>query len=346
VKRLVILAVGGLLCAALARPAGALERVHYIAADEVLWNYAPHGKDLIAGKPLPALGPFQLGWVYHKLIYREYTDGTFTTLRRRSPRDAYLGLVGPVIHAQVGDTVVIVFRNHSRLPVNIAPGGMASNPRPKAVGPGGTQTYRWPIREQDGPGENDGSSILYTYQSTVAQTADENAGLIGPLIVTRWGSARADGSPKDVDQEMVALFSTQVETRSVFFQANLADKTTNSKRIARHQSTLFVLSNAFPSINGFSFGNMPIPELRSGERVRWYLLSTQNDLDGHAATWDGATVISQGNRMDTVSLVSPHMIADMVPDNPGLWLLVCTLNVHLEAGMEARYRVVSDRGSR
>ena len=86
---------------------------------------------------------------------------------------------------------------------------------------------------------------------------------------------------------------------------------------------------------------MPIPKLREGAHVRWYLLSTQNDVDGHFPTFDGQTVLWQGNRLDSVPLISPHVVVDMWPDNPGLWLLVCTLNVHIGKGMEARYEVVS-----
>ncbi len=51
-----------------------------------------------------------------KAIYREYTDDTFTTLIDRSVTDggsgAYLGLLGPVLRAQVGDTIRIVFKNN------------------------------------------------------------------------------------------------------------------------------------------------------------------------------------------------------------------------------------------
>ena len=48
---------------------------------------------------------------YIKAIFREYTDGTFTVLKGRSAGDEYLGLLGPLIRAQVGDTIQIVFKN-------------------------------------------------------------------------------------------------------------------------------------------------------------------------------------------------------------------------------------------
>jgi multicopper oxidase len=327
------------LVGAFREPAIARERVHYIAADEVTWNYAPLRMDPIAGTPLPPLLPAQLGWTYRKAFYREYTDGSFAHLTSIPPADRYLGIVGPVIHAEVGDTVVVVFRNRTRFPLDIAPGGVRSIPNPSAVLPGATRTFRWPISDADGPSMQDGSSVLYVYESDVNQNADESLGLIGPLIVTRRGQARADGSPTDVDREIVALFTVQDESQNPFLPQNLADGTTNPRHIVRSAKT-FQNDNYIHTINGFAWGNMPIPTMRLGERVRWYMLSTQTQADGHVPTWSGQTVLSQGNRSDTIQLVTPHMIADMVPDNPGVWQLVCTLNIHLLNGMKARYKVV------
>jgi hephaestin len=45
-------------------------------------------------------------------------------------------------------------------------------------------------------------------------------------------------------------------------------------------------------------------------------------------------------RMDTVSLLPATMaVADMVPDNPGVWLFHCHVADHITAGMSARYQV-------
>jgi manganese oxidase len=334
------LAFALLLGFAFAGAASAQERTYYIAADEVLWSYTPHNADLVAGKALPTPFPQQLGWTYRKAIYRQYTDARFKTLLPRPADERYEGIVGPTIRAQVGDTVIVVFKNNTRAPVDLAPGGLVSHPAANAVAPGRTVTYHWNIRETDGPAPHDLSSVLYTYESNVNETQDENAGLIGPLIVTRWGSARADGSPNDVDREMIALYSIQAEARSFLLDANIAAAQTNPRHVRKQPGIIFDLSNAMPSINGYSFGNMPIPSMRVGERVRWYMLSTQNDLDGHAPTWDGQSVVYQGNRLDTLSLVVPHEVVDMVPDDPGVWLLVCEFNVHLDRGMKARYRIL------
>src|SRR4051812_23155683 len=62
-------------------------RKYYIAADQVRWNYAPSGKNLITGQPFSAddavyvqNGPDRIGSIYLKSLYREYTDGSFSQL--------------------------------------------------------------------------------------------------------------------------------------------------------------------------------------------------------------------------------------------------------------------------
>ncbi len=90
-------------------PALAAERTYYIAADEVVWNYAPSGTNVLTGAPLkPA--KFQLGFAYHKVVYHGYTDSTFATLEPRPADQRYMGTMGPPIHAVVGDSVVVVFK--------------------------------------------------------------------------------------------------------------------------------------------------------------------------------------------------------------------------------------------
>ncbi|HKW44970.1 MAG TPA: multicopper oxidase domain-containing protein [Candidatus Eremiobacteraceae bacterium] len=339
-RRRIGLVLAALFLIAIARvPADARERVHYIAAVEVTWNYAPLGMNAVSGKPLRPLAPAQIGWTYRKAVYREFTDGSFTTLAPIAPSERYRGLVGPTIYAEAGDTVVVHFKNLTTIPMDIAAGGVPSIPAARAVAAGGTRTYRWPVGIADGPGPRDESSVVYTYASNVRQSGDELAGLIGPLIVTRQGAARADGSPADVDREVVTLFSVQIETLSPFIGSSLSDPKLNSRHIKKSSATFFV-DNAIHSINGYVYGNMPMLTLRAGERVRWYLLSTQGNLDGHSPTWSGETVLSLGNRGDVVALPGPHAIADMVPDNIGIWQLTCSINAHLANGLEARYQVV------
>ncbi len=108
----------------------------------------------------------------------------------------------------------------------------------------------------------DGSSVLWMYHSHFVESTDINTGLVGPLIVTRKGSARPDGSPKDVDREFITDFSVFDETDSWFFEGNLGKQA----RTARMKTTDPLLrdQNLLYSINGYIEGNLPMLTMRRG----------------------------------------------------------------------------------
>jgi FtsP/CotA-like multicopper oxidase with cupredoxin domain len=178
------------------------------------------------------------------------------------------------------------------------------------------------------------------YHSHTDELRDVNTGLIGPIVVTRQGAAKPDGSPKDVDQEVFSMFAQFDEEQSRLWQQNVADRAINARRIKPGPPT-FGGPNSLFSINGYVFGNMPLIDVHRGRRTRWYIMSTMSDFDFHAPHWHGETVTINGMRTDTAELGPMGMIvADMVPDNPGTWLYHCHLNIHLEAGMVARFRTL------
>ena len=106
-------------------------RTYYISADQVVWDYAPRGTNEITGKPFDEVadtyvknGPGRIGSKYEKCLYRGYTDGSFTHRESRPADERYLGLLGPVIRAEVGDTIKVVFRNTCPFPASIHPHGV------------------------------------------------------------------------------------------------------------------------------------------------------------------------------------------------------------------------------
>jgi hephaestin len=69
-------------------------------------------------------------------------------------------------------------------------------------------------------------------------------------------------------------------------------------------------------------------------------MSMGTEVDLHTPQWHGNTVTVGGMRIDTVSLLPASMVvADMAPDNPGIWLFHCHVNDHITAGMLTRYQV-------
>jgi len=348
-------------------------RTYYIAADEVTWDYAPTGVNRVTGKPFGdaesfwvANGPRQVGKVVKKALYHEYTDATFTQLKPRPKQWEHLGFLGPLIRAEVGDTIHVVFKNNLKFPVSMHPHGVfyekesegaayhdgAGSESSQAVAPGATHTYIWPVPERAGPCQGDASSVLWMYHSHVNEIADTNAGLVGPIIVTARGMAKADGTPKDVDREFVVALSTIIETESPYLQENIeryAGDPKNVKVVSNPINGVRAIRTGDPTapvnplfreaINGFLYGNTPGLTMKVGDRVRWYLMATSN-FELHAPHWHGNTVEIQHMRTDVAALLTMGMlVADMVPDNPGTWLFHCHVGGHLRAGMQALYTV-------
>jgi len=159
-------------------------RTYYIASEEVLWNYTSDG-EINHSSGLPFDDPMELmmvtnsnntiGKTYIKAVYKEYTDETFTILKERAPEWTHLGILGPVIQASVGDSIVVVFKNNAGFPYSIhahgvfykkeSEGAAYNNSTVGIVQPGETYTYHWEVPERAGPAANDPSSILWLYHS-------------------------------------------------------------------------------------------------------------------------------------------------------------------------------------
>lgn len=368
-----------LLFALQACGAGAAPRIrnYYIAADEVEWDYAPSGKNGITGTEFTGIpgrymnaGPGRIGHVWHKAIYREYTDSTFKTLKPRPPEWEHLGILGPLIRAEVGDTIKVLFRNNASFAASMHPHGVfytkSSEGAPYADGTsgadkaddgvptGGTHLYVWAVPERAGPTMHEGKSAFWMYHSHVDEQKDIAAGLIGPMIITARGGSRADGTPIDTDRELVVAFYEVDENQSPFFDRNYAKYAKPVPKMPKvPDDTVFGIEVRGPNfenytretINGFSYGNTPGLTMKVGERVRWYLMGT-TDFEIHAPHWHGNVTTIHDMRTDVTSLTPMEMVtADMVPDNAGIWLFHCHVSAHLRMGMESLYQVLPAGGA-
>jgi hephaestin len=351
-------------------------RTYYVAVDEVEWNYTPMGIDGMTGKPFDHMsmmyveqGKNRIGKTYRKAVYREYTDSTFATLKKRTPEWEHLGLLGPVLRAEVGDTIQVFFKNNGTQSYSMHPHGVfyekasegsyyndgANDPSHNGiVAPGGTHTYIWKVPERAGPGPNDPSSLVWLYHSHNFEPRDTDAGLIGAILITKKGMAKSDGSPKDVDREFVTAFFLIDENNSWYLDHNIKTYTGDPKSVNKLENSPtdgdgnfsiagsgFVASNFRLTINGYLFANMPMMTMHKGEHVRWYLVSLGNGFNFHTPHWHGNVVTVNGSRTDVVLLSPAQMVtADMVPDNVGTWMYHCHLSDHMQAGMMAMYQVL------
>jgi len=369
--------------------------VHYVAAERVTWDYAPSDRDRVTGARFdttsarfPGIsdsvaaadprgitagtryfnmvgedylpdGPPNLaaiGHVYEKVLFREYTDSTFTERKERPGKWEHLGMLGPLLRAEVGDTIEVVFRNRADRPYSMHPHGVSYEKDSEgkryvdgtsgaakedgAVPPGETHTYVWPVPERAGPAPEEPSSKLWMYHSHVHEDEDINTGLVGPLIVTRRGMAGPDGVPNDVDREFVTMFFELTEPDSWLHPDNIRRYTGMSVDSAVSQPG-FDVTNTMQVINGYAYANLPTPTMRVGDDVRWYVFTGPNAGDNHTIHWHANTTVYRGRRTDMIDLGPMMMgVADMKPDNPGTWLYHCHVDIHFKLGMSARYRVL------
>ena len=349
------------LYAAFAPPLQAAEprlRTYYVAAEEVEWNYAPDGREQMMGgefnedqKVFVEPGPSRIGSIYHKSRFIGYLDKDFT--KKDASADPSNGILGPIFHAEVGDEIVVVFRNNTRMPASMHPHGVfykknsegsmtndgssAADMADDHVPPGGTHTYHWQVPERAGPGPADPSSLVWLYHSHVDEVRDTNSGLFGAIVVTRKGEADADGKPLGIDREIFAMFSVMDENQSLYLDEMVA----KLKKKPKADDEEFEESNLMHSVNGFVYANMPMPVMRVGDNVRWYVMALGTEVDLHTPHWHGNTVLIGGHRKDVTELLpATTIVADMKPDNPGIWMYHCHVNDHIAAGMTARYQVV------
>jgi manganese oxidase len=347
---------------------------YYVAADEVEWNYTPLGLDRMMNTPytpsaklFTEAGPHRIGSIYRKAIYREYTDDTFTHLKPRAPQWDHLGMLGPVLRAEVGDTIRVTFKNNGSHPFSMHPHGVfyakhsegagyddgESSDNKMGVPPGKTHVYVWEVPERAGPGPNDPSSIVWLYHSHADELRDVESGLLGAIIVSRKGMAGPDGRPKDVDREFVTLFMIVDENTSWYLQHNIDTYTSDPKGVNKLDASIgdndgnffafgagFTGVNFRSTINGLMFANMPIMTMKKGERVRWYVLTMGEFGNIHTPHWHGNVVLHEGHRTDVI-LIGPAQMetVDMVPDNPGTWMYHCHIDEHMLTGMTALYKV-------
>ncbi|MGZ4813437.1 MAG: multicopper oxidase domain-containing protein, partial [Terriglobales bacterium] len=345
----------------------------------VAWDYAPNGNDVMMNskfdgysKVFTEHGDNRIGCTYKKAVFHEYTDDTFITPKPRPAALAHMGMLGPVIRAEVGDTIKVYFYNKAAFPFSLHPHGVAYDrdsegsmyadgmAHPEANGlvpPGKKHVYTWTVREEAGPSAGEGSSKVWLYHSHNYEPKDVNAGLIGPIVITRKGMARADGSPKDIDGEYFALFMIIDENQSQYIDANMKANIQDPEKFNRLKDfapldpegnpdlplgTGYVVSNLKSTINGYLYSNGPLMTMHQGEHVRWYVMTMGMGFNFHTPHWHGNVVKYNGQYMDVLPTIGPAqaLTADMTPDRAGTWMFHCHVDDHMKAGMQTVYEVL------
>uniref|UniRef100_A0A8B9R4L8 ferroxidase n=1 Tax=Anas platyrhynchos TaxID=8839 RepID=A0A8B9R4L8_ANAPL len=343
------------------------KRRYYIAAEEVLWNYGPDGYDKFTGQGLNATGSEsaiyftqgtdRIGGQYWKVRYVEYTDATFSKRKIQPKNMKHLGILGPVIKAEVGDTVLVTFANKAKRSYSIMAHGVSFSKlsegapyldgymKPGAhVKAGETFTYKWRVPENGGPSENDPPCLTYLYYSATDAVKDTNSGLVGPLLVCRKNVLNEDGTQKGIDREFYLLFSIFDENDSWYLNKNIEAFTGDPSKVDENDED-FKESNKMHAVNGYLFGNLPGLAMCKDDKVSWHLIGLGSHYDMHGVQFQGNTIDLRGTTRDGLALF-PHLSGTaLMQPGPCTFKVVCRTFDHFVGGMKHLYEVSSCRNA-
>jgi FtsP/CotA-like multicopper oxidase with cupredoxin domain len=307
-------------------------REYWIQADSFYHNLVPTGVDGMTGTRYNANQTS-----YWAIGYRAYTPGWEKLLPGNNSIGANTGIPGPMLRAEVGDTVRIHFRNNDtyyRFHHSMHPHGLNYTPandgawvallgaKPgTALSVGETFTYEWTAAADSvGSWPYHDHSMAATIAGSTSSNGSEMSpssgimelgaelGLFGMIVVT-------DAHTPRVDREIILCFHDlyEVDVPQIY--------------------------QDFDCFNGYAFlGNTPTFEARVGERVRWRIMALGNDfhvfhLHGHRWFFNG--------RYDDSLVLGPAttLTFDYVENNPGTWLYHCHVPDHMMGGMVGFYTV-------
>uniref|UniRef100_A0A8C2FR04 Coagulation factor VIII, procoagulant component n=1 Tax=Cyprinus carpio TaxID=7962 RepID=A0A8C2FR04_CYPCA len=313
--------------------------VHYIAAEEMDWDYSSQSGD--------RKGPQRLGGVYKKVAFVEYTDKTFTK------KTTGKMLMGPELRGEVGDKLQIVFKNMASRPFNLYPNGLTSvqplknankdkqvDLRSLAVPPGEIMTYLWKLTAEDGPTEADPRCLTHLYQSMVDPIRDVASGLVGPLIICKSQSLDKRGRVVTSDKEKKLLFTVFDENRSWYFEENMKKNSEDPTKIDRNDPD-FYNSNVMHTVNGFMFNHLQF-RMCVGDVILWHVASIGIQNNFLSVYFTGNT-FEKDKTYGTVLTLFP-MTGDTVTTEVemlGEWEVSAFDPSLKQRGMSVRYTVVN-----
>jgi FtsP/CotA-like multicopper oxidase with cupredoxin domain len=282
---------------------GGVRREYWIQARSAGWNIMPTGRDDWHGRKIGGKTSFRA------YLYQEMTSG-FAAAK------GGLNMPGPTLYAEVGDVLVVHFRNADtklRQAVTMHPHGVRYNPEYDGaylgeytraggfVAPGEEFTYFWECLPT--------AVGAWPYHDP-NHTLNTSRGLFGAIVISERGAKVPDVS----------------------------------YTLMLHQLTppITGLDRAFQCINGRAFaGNTPTLKAKVGQDVAMHVFgmdSNFHDFHVHGHRWRD----TGGAPTDTTTVgPSETMTARFTEDNPGRWLYPCHVFSHQDEGMAGWYDVTA-----
>jgi FtsP/CotA-like multicopper oxidase with cupredoxin domain len=312
-------------------PGGKLHE-YWIQADSFTHNLVPTGIDGMSGMTYPANQS-----TYWAVGYRAYTANWQKVL----PGDASTigdntGIPGPILRAEVGDTIRVHFRNndtHYKFCHSMHPHGVVYTPANDGA---------WTAADNTKPGTSlkFGESYMYEWKaaaSSVGSWPYHDHAMPATIAGSSSSSNDSDMNPSNGIMELgveLGLFGMIVVTDA---QTTKVDREFILCFHDIYEADVPQLAQDFDCFNGHAFlGNTPTFEANVGERVRWRVMALGLDfhvfhLHGHRWSFNG--------RFDDALVLGPAttLTFDYVEDNPGSWLYHCHVTEHMMGGMVGRY---------
>ena len=300
----VLAAAAALLVLAFSASAHAATHVYWVAAVPTSWNVVPNQKDAMTGKTYAPADT-----VFPTVVYRRYSPHWRRALANnpRSVTDGGL-IPGPLLHARVGDRIVVHFKNMDTLRHDVHSmhfHGVFYGPRSDGayipgfsgrdadVKVGQTWTYR--LRAV-----RDSAGVWPYHDHSMSMETSIAGGMYGALSIL----GRHERRP---DREFLVYFN---------------------------------MTHGFMTIDGRAFvGNTPIFRARVGQLVQWDVLTLGDDFHTfhvHAHRWVGPGGVPQDTK--TIGPAESFRVR-WREDDPGTWLYHCHVESHMMAGMIGLYRV-------
>uniref|UniRef100_A0A8C2GW10 ferroxidase n=1 Tax=Cyprinus carpio TaxID=7962 RepID=A0A8C2GW10_CYPCA len=326
---------------------------YYIAAEEVIWDYAPNMPENMDGdfrSKYLKQGPQRIGKKYKKAVFTQYKDGTFKERAEDKQRKKELGILGPVIRAQIRDVIKIVFKNKATRPYSIYPHGLtidkaaeganypAEGNQTHGIQPGENYTYTWSVSEEDTPTDSDPRCLTRMYHSAVDTPRDIASGLVGPLLICKSQSLNKKNVQLKADKEQHAMFTVFDENKSWYHDENINTYCSDPRRVKRDDPE-FYKSNVMHTINGYVYESGQELGFCNGEIVTWHVSSVGEQDYIQTATFYGHTFELKNREEDMLSLfpmTGETITMNML--NIGIWLLA-SLNSHDSTkGMRVKFK--------
>uniref|UniRef100_A0A8C2ID63 Coagulation factor V n=1 Tax=Cyprinus carpio TaxID=7962 RepID=A0A8C2ID63_CYPCA len=326
-------------------------RTYFISVEEEEWDYAGYGL-----RRLDRSSQNERPTAFKKAVFRKYLDSTFTVRDIRGEMEEHLGILGPVIKAEVDQTVMVFFRNHASLPYSLHANGVKylkqmeglsyddQSPywykQDDAVLPNSTFIYTWTINSKSGPQNNESDCRTWTYYSAVNPERDINSGLIGPLLVCRKGTL--DKKPLD-RREFILLFMTFDENKSWYYEENRERIERKNKRAVMNPN--FLNNLKFDAINGIIYSLKGL-RMYTNQLAKWHLINMGSPKDLHSVHFHGQTFINKvlKDHRQGIHPLLPGGFAtlEMLPSKPGLWQLESEVGLSQQRGMQTLFLVLNN----